>query len=83
MPKGCLVISMVTPNPDTLQVVGKKAAKKKVSCIIRYGSKEICSRGVREDCVILSQNISSKAYEDDLGSCCCSQDINKQSNGSK
>ena len=32
---------MVTPNPDTCQVVGKKAAKEKVSCIIRYGSNKI------------------------------------------
>ena len=74
---------MVPSNPDTCQVVGKKAVKKKVSHIVRCGSKKICSQGVREDRAFLSQNISSKAYEDDLGSCCCSQDINKQSNGSK
>ena len=74
---------MVTPNPETCQVVGKKTAKEKVSHIVRYGYKENFSQGVREDRVILSQSISTKAYKDDLGSCCCSQDINKQSNGSK
>ena len=41
------------------------------------------SQGVREDRVILSQNIYSKAYEDDLGSCCRLQDINKDSHGTK
>ena len=74
---------MVTPNPDTYQVVGKKAAKEKVSRFVRHGSKKICSLGVREDRDILSQNISSKAYEDGFGSCCCSKDINKESHGSK
>ena len=74
---------MVTPNPDTCQVVGKKAAKEKTSCIVRYGSEQICSQGVREDRVIMSWNISLKACEDDFGSCCFSLDIDKESHGSK
>ena len=83
MPESCLVISLVTPNPEICQVVGKKAAKEKVSYIVKYGYKENFSQGVREDRVILSPSISSKAYEDDLGSCCCLQDINKEPHGSK
>ena len=54
MPESCLVISLVTPNPEICQVVGKKAAKEKVSYIVRYGYKENFSQGVREDRVILS-----------------------------
>ena len=42
-------------------------------------TKKFCSEGVREDCVILSQNISSRAYEDNLGRYCCSQDTYKES----
>ena len=70
---------MVTPNPDTCQVVGKKAAKEKTSHIIRYGSEKICSQGVREDRIIIFQNISSRAYEDNLGRYRCSQDTYKES----
>ena len=82
MPKGCLVISMVTPNPNTCQV-----AKENVSRIVRYGHithmdlKKISSQGVREGCFILSQNTSLKAYEDDLSSCSRSKYINKESHG--
>ena len=83
MPESCLVISLVIPNPEICQVVGKKAAKEKVSHIVRYESKKTCFQGVWEDQTFLSQNISSKVYEDDLGSCCCSQDVNKESHGSK
>ena len=36
MQESCLVISLVTANPEICQVVGKKAAKEKVSHIVRY-----------------------------------------------
>ena len=34
---------------------------------------------MREDRIILFQNISSRAYEDNLGRYCCSQDTYKES----
>ena len=41
--------------------------------------KKFCSQGVREDRIIIFQNISLRAYEDNLGRYCCSQDTYKES----
>ena len=47
---------MVTANPDTCQVVGKKEAKEKVSRIVRYGSE----KNLLTKCEARSRHLVSK-----------------------